>query len=86
MATIFWLFGNTLPNSIIQKLDNAGIVLGYLLSCISIAIAFIAWFRRKDIRRWFRRSYFKSVGEPFEIPENEVSCVVIPVSRREQPE
>ncbi|OPX35833.1 hypothetical protein B1H10_00350 [candidate division KSB1 bacterium 4484_188] len=82
----FWFGAQALSKDIITGLDNAGIVLGYFLSCLTIAIAIIAWFRRQDIRRWLRRSHFESVGEPFDVPEEKVGCVVIPVSRREQPE
>ncbi|MFQ5772580.1 MAG: hypothetical protein ACE5HX_18735, partial [bacterium] len=86
VALLFWLSGNRIPNSVILQLDYAGIVLGYLLSCLTITLGFIAWIRRQDIRRWLRRSHFESVGAPFDVPEEKVVATVIPVSRREQPE
>jgi len=52
----------------------------------SLAAGLVAYLKRDDIRRWLYRSRFEPAGEPFEIDEEKVEAMVIPVSRREQPE
>lgn len=85
-AVGFWVLGQWIPSWAVQQADQAGILLGYLLGCLTIALAPLAWIKRQDIRRWLIRRKFESVGLAFEIPEERVKAVVIPVSRREQPE
>jgi len=68
----------------IIRFDRAGILLGYALSCLSIGVAAYAWAKRAAIRRWFQQKSYEDAFEPVK-PQN-VKGVVIPVSRREQPE
>ena len=90
-VTVFVFFGflanRVIPADIILKLDNAGILLGYFLACFSLGVGAVALVRRQDIghrlRQWLRRSRFESVGAQF---DGNVTAVVIPVSRVEQPE
>ena len=84
---LFWIAGQRVPNNLVLQMDHAGIILGYLVTCLSITLGFIAWFRRKNIRQWLSRIRFRSVGAPFDVPEGKVVCAVIPVSPRpNQPE
>ena len=50
----------------------------------------VAYFKRKDLskifRKWFRRGQFENVGKAFEVSEEIVSAVIIPVSKSVQPE
>ncbi|NIR51600.1 hypothetical protein GWO43_23745 [candidate division KSB1 bacterium] len=86
VAYVSWFSGNRIQNALLLKLNNAGSVLGYFLSCMTVTLAVIAWIRRQDIRNWLRRSKFEGVGEPFDVPVEKVVATVIPISRREQPE
>jgi len=85
-SLIFFRDGKVAQSNFIQLLDYVGIVLGYLIGCFSLSAGLIAYLKRHDIRRWLYRSRFESTGEPFEIDEEKVEAMVIPVSRREQPE
>lgn len=88
---IFALFGllanEAIPANIMVKLDNAGILLGYLLACFSIGLGTVALLRRQDIghrlRQWLKKSRFENVGEQF---DGKVTAIVIPVSHVHQPE
>jgi hypothetical protein len=82
----FWLVGQRLPEAIFQRLDRGATAMGFFVTCLTISLATVGWFRRQDLRRWLRHSHFESVGAPFKIPEEKVDSIVIPVSRREQPE
>ncbi len=83
---VFYLAGRIIPEEYIKYLDNAGIILGYLISCLSVGAAAYAVVKRREITKWFKRPVFPKTGEEFEIPEEKVEAVVIPVSRKEQPE
>lgn len=63
-----------------NDLGNADIVLGYLVTCFTIALGIIAWFRRQDIRSWFRKRQFINVGLPFDIPKDKIQAIIAPVS------
>ncbi len=82
----FFIIGNTLPGGIVISMDKAGIVFGYLLSCISVSAAIYAYYNRSRIRRWFLRNDFENLGEEFTVPQRQIEAIVIPVSRKEQPE
>ena len=86
VAVISWQGAQRIPANIILQLDNAGVVLGYALACFAVAVAPLAWFRRTDIRRWFRGTNFENTGLPFDVPRDRFECAVIPVSNRAQPE
>ena len=87
VALIPWFSLCYISETFIVKLDQAGILLGYFLSCLSVVIGVYAWIRRKDIKKWFSRSKFQNVGEPFDVPEKNVEAIIIPVSpHKEQPE
>lgn len=84
-----------IPNSLlaenwISAFDNAGIVLGYIFSLFTISLAFtgviVGWLKRREIKKWFSKPTFYNTGEDFQIPKEKVDALVIPVSRREQPE
>ncbi len=87
---IFILISFKTPSSWLSRLDAASIILGYIVATISLAVATVAYFKRKDLskifRKWFRRAQFENVGKPFEVSEEIVTAVIIPVSRQEQPE
>lgn len=70
----------------VEQLTFANTVVGYLWYCATIALALVVWMKRFEIRRWFRKTHFEHVGELFDVREENVTAVVIPVSRREQPE
>lgn len=74
------------PQSWIDSIDRAGILLGYMIASFSLAFGIYFFVRRTEIKRWFQRSRYLNTGEDFEIKEEEFKGVVIPVSRREQPE
>jgi len=87
VALIPWYGMSYFKDSFLIRLDQAGILLGYFLSCLSVALGSFAWLKRKDIKKWMTRKKFASVGAPFDVPEEFVEAMVIPVSpRREQPE
>lgn len=85
LAALSWALGQWFSADAVQKIDNAGILLGWVLACASGPLAFLAWIRRQDIRRWLRRRRFESVGEEFRVDKEKVTALVIPVSRPEQP-
>ena len=69
-----------------EQLSFANTVIGYFWYCATIALTIMVWLKRFEIRRWFRKTHFEHVGELFDVREENVTAVVIPVSRREQPE
>jgi hypothetical protein len=88
---LFLVARTWLSDAAITAIDQAGILLGYLLACLTIALAAVSWLRRAEVvrfmDRFFRRSY-TGVGEPVALqPFRDRSlAMVIPVSLREQPE
>lgn len=86
LFAVFLSAGKALPEAWVSLLDNAGIILGLILACLTSAAGLYALFSRERIRQWFRRPVFLNTGESFQIPEEKVRAIVIPVSRREQPE
>jgi len=90
IAFLFILLSLKTPSSWLLRLDAAGVILGYIVATISLAIGIVAYLKRKDLskifRKWFRRGQFENVGTPFEVSEEIVTAVIIPVSRQEQPE
>jgi len=74
------------PQPALGVLNNAGILFGYLLACITVALAVYAFLNRYRIRRWFSTEVNFSFGQLFTVPPNIVEAMIIPVSRREQPE
>ena len=86
LFTAFIIIGVYLPAAWIAGLDNAGIVLGYLITSLTVSAAGYGYFRKAAIKRWFQRPDFEGVGKDFEVREENVRAMVIPVSRREQPE
>lgn len=82
----FYFLGGITREPLIRAIDNAGIILGYLVSCLTAAVGLYAWYKRENVRRWFSRARFYGTGEEFVVPVGEVEAMVIPVSRREQPE
>ena len=88
---IFWAVGNiALDPSWVAALDNAGIVLGYLLACGAVSAAAYSYFHpsllRSFLRRIFRRTFFEGTGQPFEVPSDKFVAAVIPVSPRAKAE
>jgi hypothetical protein len=82
VGVVLWFIAPYVPEPAFQRLDRGATTSGFLLTCLTVALATIGWLGRQDLRRWLRRSHFESVGAP----EQQVTAVVIPVSRREQPE
>ena len=82
----FIVIGMYLPASWIAWLDNAGIVLGYLITSLTVSAAGYGYLKKAAIKRWFQRPDFEGVGEEFDLKPEAVRAMVIPVSRREQPE
>jgi hypothetical protein len=85
-ALLFLFLSSSVPKSLLTSLDNAGIVLGYSVTSLTAGIGIYAYLKRRYIKQWFRRTEFHSAGQPFDVPAEKVDAVVIPVSRREQPE
>ncbi len=86
VVTLSWTFGGWLSEAWIRSFDNAGILLGYVVSCISVALGAVALIRRREIRRWLFGRRFPGAGAPVIPMQDQVRAIVIPVSRREQPE
>jgi hypothetical protein len=82
----FLMVGDWFSEGWIKSFDNASIVLGYIWTCLTIAIAVYAFFRRQRIAQWFKKSHFHGTGEELDIIAAKVDAIVIPVSIREQPE
>ena len=85
MAIVFFiaflLIGNSVTKTWIQSFDNAGIILGYLWTCLTMAIAVYAFIRRQRIEQWwFRRAQFSGTGEELVNIAKQVDAIVIPVS------
>lgn len=78
VCLLFSLF----PDDWLERLDNAGIVLGYTLSSLIVA----AYFSRKWLLADLLRPRFYKAGEEFPVKPDLVDALLIPVSRREQPE
>ncbi len=79
-----------LSDNTVLAWDRAGIVLGYFVTCVTVAGAVMAWFSREEVLRWFRRRLsrrrFEGVGDDFDPLREKVEAVIVPVSRRQQPE
>ena len=78
--------GWVIPESWITALDNAGIILGYLLACLAVAgLAVGLWSQpalRRMLDRWLRRQQFAHAGRVVEDFEKRVDAVVIPLGRQ----
>ena len=86
IATVFYYIGSAIPEEYIKYLDNAGIVLGYLISVLTVGAVVVAVVKKEQIKQWFKKPEFKGTGEKFRVPSEKVVAMIIPVSRREQPE
>jgi len=79
-----------MPEDMITAWDRAGIIFGYIVTCLSTAIAITAFISRNEIAGWIsrlaRRRQFEGLGTPFDPLREKVDAIVIPVSRAEQPE
>lgn len=82
----FLIIGDSISGEWIQTFDKAGIILGYLWTCLTMGIAVYAFFRRQRIAQWFKKSQFSGTGEELGVIADKVDAIVIPVSIREQPE
>jgi len=82
----FLIIGNAVSNSWITSFDKAGIILGYLWTCLTMGIAVYAFIRRQRIAQWFKKTQFSGTGEELDIIAEKVDAIVIPVSIRNQPE
>lgn len=82
----FIIIGFYIPLSISNILDRAGIVFGYLVTCISVAIAIYATLNQNKIKEWFKLHEFENLGEDFDVPVDQIKAMIIPVSRYQQPE
>ncbi|HQU73026.1 MAG: hypothetical protein KDI06_14010 [Calditrichaeota bacterium] len=83
---VFIAIGAQLSPPVLKTLDNAGIVFSYLLTCLSVAGAIYAVFHRYQIRKWLFRQTFENLGDSFDVAPTAIQAIIIPVSRREQPE
>jgi hypothetical protein len=86
----YWLANVIYSEDLILAWDRAGIVLGYVLSCLTVGAAVTAAFSLDMIKRWLRqlvaKRRFEGLGTPFDPLREKVEAIVIPVSRTEQPE
>ncbi|HSL84469.1 MAG TPA: hypothetical protein VLF66_16980 [Thermoanaerobaculia bacterium] len=83
----FLVFPVFLPQRVIEFIDGAGIVLGYLLSGFAAAAALLSIPYWRDLSRWVKaqsRSFY-GVGENAFPMRGKIEAIVIPVSRYEQP-
>jgi len=89
LAVYHGVNGNVSDDTVL-KWDRAGIMLGYMLACITVGGFVVAWFSRDTIELWLRRHLFRrrfeGLGEEFEVDEETVDGLVVPVSNPQQPE
>ncbi len=79
-----------MPEDTILGWDRAGIILGYAVTCLTVGTAVTAAFSLGKIKEWIRRVItrrrFEGLGTPFDPIKEKVNAIIIPVSRKEQPE
>ncbi len=90
IATAAVLFSKLFSPGWIDAFDHAGILLSFAWSCLGAAGFLLALIERGSVRRlvrrWVRRREFANAGVRLAILEQQVDAMVVPVSRREQPE
>jgi hypothetical protein len=71
-------------------MHHIDIISEYIKTAAEITAIFIAAFKGRDIWNWLRKKWrkaeFINIGEEFKVPEEKVECIIIPVSRIQQPE
>ncbi|MBI5142692.1 MAG: hypothetical protein HZA20_10980 [Nitrospirae bacterium] len=77
--------GSLIPDGMLKKIENAGIILGYAFTIIPIGFALVAWFSKKQLRSFFHSNYFTGLGTPFPLGSKQIDGLLIPVSREEVP-
>lgn len=92
-AIIFFIFAlffgiGTLPSAhTLLQLDNALIILGYLVTCASTGLAIAAYIKRQEIQYWLQqKNKFIGAGNRFEVSPDQVDALIIPLSREEPPQ
>lgn len=82
-----WGVSSQEPTGAYDFLDKTGVVIGWLLSCLTVLFGVTAWVERAALRRWLFGRQFARVGESVEDWERRVEALIIPVSpHRAQPE
>ncbi len=81
-----WNLGKALHSlGYIEKIDHAGIAMGWLFTSVSISIAFVAWWKRENIRQWLlnplHSGYSVNLGK--KVNNGDVDVLVVMVSSRE---
>jgi len=76
----FLIAGDLFSEEWIESFDNAGTILGYIWTCLTIAIAVYAFFQRRRIAQWFKKTQFLGTGEELVNIAKKVDAIVIPVS------
>ena len=78
------IVGEGLPRAYVETLDHAGIVLGYVLSCLAGMGILLTVLNpsavRRVLSRFLPRRTFEGAGKDFEVSEHRVEAVVVPVS------
>ncbi|WP_141266346.1 hypothetical protein [Thermodesulfovibrio sp. Kuro-1] len=70
-----------------EKIHSLTILVEYLKTSIELTFIFIAVKNWKPIYRWILgKREFRGTGDEFTFPKDKVKAIIIPVSRREQPE
>src|SRR6266496_2237576 len=75
--------GTVISESTLKMVNNGGIVPSLLVNSVTIAVVCYVIANKARILAWFKRVEFINTGEVFSA---KVEAVIIPVSRRQQPE
>lgn len=83
-----WWLGENLDQQLVLGLDRAGILLGYFLACLTSATGMVALLNSRAILRILKRlrGGYVNTGLDFQVPVERIEAMVIPVSRKVQPE
>ena len=77
----------TISPFFVQILDNAGIVMSFFALCLTAAMGLWVWKEREEVRQYFLSTPPDlDKGDFTEIDPKNIKAMIIPVSRKEQPE
>ncbi len=79
------VIGYFFPESVIRVFDNAGIIMGFVGMCLTAAMGLWVWKEKEEVRNFFLNSP-PDLKNFTDIEVDKVQAMIIPVSRKEQPE